>query len=84
MDYNILQQEEKDWFNKAITNNNAQTGHKKIPSAQSWKITLSEEEFAIWKKKNKNDIVFSSTGHQKITSGKQGQEESYLILMGKK
>lgn len=38
MDYNTLQQEERDWCSKATIKNNGKKSLMKIPTAQSWKI----------------------------------------------
>jgi len=44
MDYSILQQEERDWLNKAIINNNGQKRQRKVNSGNIWKLRMSEEE----------------------------------------
>ena len=70
-DYSILQQEERDWLNKAIIDNNGQKCQRKENTKGKWKLRIMEEELESQKKtQNRHCMYFD--GASKNNPGKAG------------
>lgn len=87
MDQNNLQQEEKDWYSKAMLENKAKVEatakNKELHPNKKWKLRLEDKDFAEWTKEQKRHILFFDEA-AKINPGKSGAGGVILDPKGNK
>jgi len=86
MDQNILQQEERDWYNKALIENKLEAFNEKnndIAKNKEWKLWLNDEEMAEWIREQRKHILFFD-GASKNNPGRVGAGGLILDPNGKR
>jgi len=82
-DYSILQQEEREWLNKAIIDNNGKKGQRKESSRKNWKLRITKEEIESWKRLQ-NRYCLQFDGASKNNPRKAGAGGIIFYPSGKK